>query len=115
MWGWTQGWKPAAHCLRIGSSKENAGPVLTPVFDVLRRLVGDRPAEEGLDDLECHVDSRGDAGGGDDSVLHHARAAVHGDADAERAQEVERRPVGGGAPAFEEASLGEEERAGADG
>src|SRR5215203_20925 len=85
------------------------------VLDVLRRLVRHRAAEEGLDDVEGHVDAGGDAGGGDDAVVDHPGGAFDGDARAEGVQGVEGGPVGGGPAAFQKAGLAQEEGAGADG
>ena len=72
-------------------------PGLSPVFDVPGRLVRHLAAEEGLDDVEGHVHPGGDARRGDDAVVDHPGGALDGDAGAERVEEVEGAPVGGGA------------------
>ena len=87
---------------------------LPPVLDVARRLVGDVLPAEALDHVEGHVDARGHAGGGDDAVVDHAQLALDLRSRAERFQEIERRPVGGGAPALQKPGLPQDERAGAD-
>ncbi len=67
------------------------------------------------DDVEGHVDTGGDAGGGDDvALVDDAFVGADVDGGVVLAEPVDRAPVGGGALAVEETVGGEEEGTGAD-
>lgn len=68
-----------------------------------------------LDQGQGQVDAGGDpGGGGEGAVAHEDGVGVDGDVGEAAGQGGAVVPVGGGAPAVEEAGLGEDERAGAD-
>lgn len=74
-------------------------------------LIGNRLPEKTLDDVECHVDTRGYASGRDDTVVD--RPGFTFDRYPERFEEVKGPPVGRGTPTIQEPTLGKEESASA--
>src|SRR5262249_8018360 len=97
-----------------GGSKLNSVLILRHIFDVLRGLPRNLWSVQAFDDGERHVEAGRHARRRHDRVRDDPDAALNANRRVERRQQIERRPMGCGAPAAQQTVLRQQQRAGAD-